>query len=54
MFDCTKPLKSLPVVCPHCGSLVPQKPGNGRRRLYCTPDAGKAYRQRLRALGVPL
>ncbi|MFH8803227.1 hypothetical protein ACH4F6_27100 [Streptomyces sp. NPDC017936] len=54
MFNCTKPIKSAPVACPHCGADVPQTPGSGRRKLYCTPDAGKLYRQRLRALGFPV
>ncbi|MEU5765044.1 hypothetical protein ABZ782_03860 [Streptomyces asoensis] len=53
-MDYTVGAKALPVVCPHCDCPVPQKPGQGRVRLYCTPDAGKQYRRRLRALGIPL
>ncbi len=49
-----QPAKSVLQTCPHCGSDLPQKPGAGRVRQYCTPEAGKAYRQRLRALGFPI
>ncbi|MFD5285040.1 hypothetical protein [Streptomyces rubrogriseus] len=53
-MDTTKPIKAQPVVCPHCDVEVPQVEGPGRRKLYCTPDAGKQWRQRLRALGFPV
>ncbi|MFE2883178.1 hypothetical protein [Streptomyces sp. NPDC059272] len=54
-MDYTKSLKSQTVAtCPHCNAEVAQVPGRGRLRLYCTPDAGKAYRQRMRALGFPV
>lgn len=51
MIDTTKPVKAQPVICQHCGEEVPQVEGPGRRKLWCTPDAGKQWRQRMRALG---
>ncbi|MFI2431859.1 hypothetical protein [Streptomyces sp. NPDC018693] len=48
------PAKSVPVTCGHCGAEITQKPGAGRVRRFCNGDHGKAYRRRLRALGVPL
>ncbi|MHC8421721.1 hypothetical protein ACH121_18190 [Streptomyces sp. NB004] len=54
MYDTTKPLKTLPVICQHCGEEVPQKEGQGRRKLWCAPDAGKQWRERMRALGYPV
>ncbi|MFF5760763.1 hypothetical protein ACFY7A_35660 [Streptomyces longwoodensis] len=51
-MDYTKTFKSqCNVTCPHCNAPVPQTPGAGRVRLYCTPSAGKAHRRRMRALG---
>ncbi len=49
-----QPAKSHTVTCPHCGEEVPQVEGPGRVRLYCTPDAGRLWRQRMRALGFPV
>ncbi|KAF0651729.1 MULTISPECIES: hypothetical protein [Streptomyces] len=50
-MDLTKPAKALPVECAYCGATVPQKPGAGRVRRFCTPHHGAAYRHRLRVLG---
>ncbi|MEW2257242.1 hypothetical protein [Streptomyces sp. NPDC047869] len=46
-----QPAKSHEVTCPHCNAVVEQKPGAGRVKRYCTPEAGRSYRQRMRALG---
>lgn len=40
--------------CKHCGApLPPRTPGvPGRRRQFCTPWHGKAYRARLMTIGL--
>ncbi|MGW3632271.1 hypothetical protein ACWD7F_19260 [Streptomyces sp. NPDC005122] len=54
MYDTTKPMKSVPVACPHCGTELEQVPGAGRVRRYCSAEAGRTYRRRMRALGFPI
>ncbi|MFF9647886.1 hypothetical protein [Streptomyces sp. NPDC014622] len=44
------PVKATPSTCPYCGQDVPQKPGPGRRKVYCTPDHRKLYVRNQRAL----
>lgn len=49
-----QPAKSHTVTCPHCGEDVAQKPGAGRVRLYCDPEAGRQWRRKMRSLGFPV
>lgn len=51
MYNTTKPVKAAPVHCEHCGADVPQCPGRGRVRRFCTPEHGRLVRRRMRALG---
>ncbi|MFF4930998.1 hypothetical protein ACFY2H_19140 [Streptomyces griseofuscus] len=52
-MDFTKSYKSqCDAACLHCQVPLEQKQGAGRVKKYCTPQHGKAYRQRARALGL--
>ncbi|MET8818238.1 hypothetical protein ACFVGP_09075 [Streptomyces rochei] len=54
-MDATKSQKSQhDDGCLHCGATLEQVEGRGRIRRFCNPDHGKAYRQRMRALGFPV
>ncbi|MEV6537190.1 hypothetical protein ACFVTC_01920 [Streptomyces sp. NPDC057950] len=53
-MDYTKPAKSQTVTCPHCSAELEQVSGAGRVRRYCSPEAGRTYRRRMRALGFPI
>lgn len=51
-MDCTKSYKSqCDAACLHCGATLEQKRGAGRVRRFCNGEHGRAYRQRMRALG---
>lgn len=54
-MDYTKSTKSqIVVTCPHCSAELEQTPGAGRVRRYCSAEAGRTYRRRMRALGFPV
>ena len=40
----------LPAECAGCKARIEQTPGAGRPRLYCKPQCGRNFRQRMRAL----
>lgn len=48
------PSKSQPVECPQCGAEVAQVPGPGKIKRFCTPQHGRSWRRRARALGWPI
>lgn len=51
-MDYTKPTKpQMSVTCGHCAADVPQKEGRGRLRRFCTPEHGRSFRRRMRAMG---
>ncbi|SEC33539.1 hypothetical protein SAMN04490357_1749 [Streptomyces misionensis] len=51
-MDYTKSYKSqCDAACLHCGAALAQKQGAGRVKRFCTPDHGRLWRQRARALG---
>ncbi|WP_405418121.1 hypothetical protein [Streptomyces microflavus] len=51
-MDYTKPAKpQMSVTCGHCAAPLEQKEGRGRLRRFCTPEHGKSFRRRMRAMG---
>lgn len=50
-MDTTKPIKTQPATCLHCGTAVPQVAGAGRLKRYCAPEHGRAWRRKARFFG---
>lgn len=52
IMDYTKNVKpQMSVACGHCNADVPQTEGRGRVKRFCTPEHGRSFRRRMRALG---